>query len=506
MAKVVINQYEAASLTAMSPDLLKWLTSYAPKHGVDRKLPVAKKEDGQHFYDRAELLAFDAWLKKPWPRKDGKRPGIPTGIMQEIKREANGSCVVCYGHKDTCEAAHIDPVSKSDNNHPENLIWLCANHHTAFDKGLFGPKEENREFVVAAKESLRQFMRMQWRSQTNLTVKIFTILDNCDGLLKQLDAAASKEQIDRIEKQAKKVLKAIPDLAPVSEVDPRYEAYRKVSLKLGKVAKGKGRIRNRLARASRLKDEYVIAAGMVECPLCDATGRYEGDDCPVCLGDGVMEERDLSRFDPSEYEMVDCPVCDGAGIHRGEDCAACGGEREMQRRFAERIDQADYDLVDCRLCDGSGRHDGDDCPACGGEGRMDRRHSDQTDFSQYDEVDCPLCEGSGSYEHDECPECRGNLTMRRSWADQVDLASYDETDCIACGGSGSLHGEECSVCRGDRKVPRHVNDRIDRRDYDLVDCPACHNDPREGRNECRACGGNGEMQRRHADDLDIGNY
>jgi len=40
-------------------------------------------------------------------------------------------------------------VHKSKNNHPENLLWLCSNHHTAYDDGLFGPDEESAECVVS---------------------------------------------------------------------------------------------------------------------------------------------------------------------------------------------------------------------------------------------------------------------------------------------------------------------------------------------------------------------
>lgn len=132
----LISEYEAAALTALSPELLRWLTGHAPKHGSKRKLKIAKKDGDTFFFEKDELLAFDHWLKQPWPRKDGARPNIPSAIRREIKHEAGGSCAICHDHKDTCEAAHIDPVSVTDNNHPENLIWLCANHHTAYDKGF----------------------------------------------------------------------------------------------------------------------------------------------------------------------------------------------------------------------------------------------------------------------------------------------------------------------------------------------------------------------------------
>jgi hypothetical protein len=114
-SKKVCTEYEAACITGMSPDLLRWLTSYAPKSGNGRKLKVVKTEGDIYFFEEEELLDFNQWLKKPWPHKDGKRPPVPEGIRQEIIREANGECAICHGHKDTCEAAHLDPVHKSFN-------------------------------------------------------------------------------------------------------------------------------------------------------------------------------------------------------------------------------------------------------------------------------------------------------------------------------------------------------------------------------------------------------
>lgn len=191
----IISEYEAASITHMSPDLLRWLTSHAPKSGLARKLKVTRKESDIFFFDRVEVLAFDAWLKQPWPRKNGKRPGIPTGIRREVKKEANGSCAICQGHKDTCEAAHLDPIAKSDNNHPENLLWLCGNHHTAYDNGLFGPTEDEFEFVAGFKTSLRRYKVMLWRMQAELSFKALSALENCDLLYKQLAMAKTEEQV-----------------------------------------------------------------------------------------------------------------------------------------------------------------------------------------------------------------------------------------------------------------------------------------------------------------------
>ncbi len=139
----LLDQYEAAARVGLSPSLLRWLTKHAPKHGDTRKLKVSKIEHDVYFFDEQELLSFDAWLKLPWPKSEkAKRPGIPDGIRDEIRIEANGACAICHGHKDTCQAAHVDPVARSKNNHPENLIHLCSNDHIAYDDGLFGPSRK----------------------------------------------------------------------------------------------------------------------------------------------------------------------------------------------------------------------------------------------------------------------------------------------------------------------------------------------------------------------------
>jgi hypothetical protein len=184
---VILNIYRAAALTGLSPTLLLWLTSYAPKAGDPRKLTIAKKEGNTIHFRKSELLDFDAWLRKPWPAKTGARPNLPAGIKTEIKAEANAQCAMCHGHADSCEAAHVDPVAQSKNNHPHNLIWLCANHHTKFDNGALGPKKSIRSFIVGLKEALHGYKRMQWKNQDTASRKLFRVLKLCGVLEKKLE-------------------------------------------------------------------------------------------------------------------------------------------------------------------------------------------------------------------------------------------------------------------------------------------------------------------------------
>ena len=78
---------------------------------------------------------------------------------------------------------------------PENLLWLCSNHHIAYDDGLFGPDAENAEFVVSFKKVLHRYKLLLWRTQHKISSKLLTVLEDCDALEKQLAAAKTKEQI-----------------------------------------------------------------------------------------------------------------------------------------------------------------------------------------------------------------------------------------------------------------------------------------------------------------------
>jgi len=93
--KRLLNEFESAAMVGMSPDLLRWFTSYAPKQGIDRKLSIAQTKEDLIFFDEEELRSFDDWLRLPWPHVGGQRPQIPSGIRREIKMEANGACAIC---------------------------------------------------------------------------------------------------------------------------------------------------------------------------------------------------------------------------------------------------------------------------------------------------------------------------------------------------------------------------------------------------------------------------
>ncbi|WP_205910403.1 zinc finger domain-containing protein [Rhizobium sp. FKL33] len=497
-AKDELDEFEAAALVGMSPRLLRWLAKYAPKQEVSRKLKIRK--DGERiFVQRSELLGFDDWLKLPWPSKKDARPPVPNGIQREIKEEASGECAICLKNGNSCEAAHINPVAKSKNNHPENLIWLCANHHTKFDHGGYGPSADAKDFVVSFKQSLTYYRRGLWQFQAEVTGQLFTMLKACDSLNAQLAAAKTPEQVAAVKSLAKKAVVEVGKLAPTSKHDPDYAAF--VAMKpqfdalAGSSTKSK-HVGATLKLASDMKTEFARRAGYEACPLCKGNGHYKHEDCPACGGEGELKAYEIRELDLDRYGDVSCPLCKGKGAFNGDDCPACDGEGQMERRFADQVDPREWDEVSCNLCEGTGKWKHGACPVCDGSGKLERHQRDQVDIREYALVDCPLCKGKGTFRGEDCPECHGEQQMERRYADQVDVRQYESEDCFICEGSGEWYGMPCHACGGEGRLERWQAEQVDRSDFKMVACPACKGDDSDF---CRTCDGEGEVPRYIAD-------
>lgn len=487
-----VNVFEAAVLVGMSPELLKWFTSYAPKSGDPRKLATVGKVNSVTLFDEDELLDFSRWLAQPWPTNGATRPPIPTGIEREIKNESVGQCALCKTHGDSCEAAHIEPVSQSKNNHPHNLIWLCANHHTKFDKGHLGPKKKDAQFVRDYKQVLL------WHSKQTHLVKSEASKIALHLLETARRAAALNPKTPEQHKAAAAVGEdVISKLVAVSKRKVKKPAQFAAFKKLGELAvnasDSKADISERLSTITKGRRDFVLAAGLETCPLCEGNGRWHGDDCPYCGGDGAVSDKVFRQFDSRDYEQIDCPVCDGDGRRNGEDCPACHGDCQMERRYAERIEVRDFELVECSLCDGAGTNDGEDCPICGGNGKLEKRFTDKVYLSDFDMVNCPLCDGEGQYNDNDCPACGGERTMPRRSAESIDVSRFKPIECPLCEGTGEHNEETCPYCGGEREVCSEYADQFDNRMYELVKCPVCKGRGYNGDADCGPCEGRGEV-------------
>jgi len=500
MASKLLNQYQAAALLCMSPELLRQLTTHQVKWKDKRRLVVAKEVAGELFFEEAELKAYDDWLKTPWPAKDGKRPTLPGFIRDEIRVEANLECALCKSSGEAAEAAHIDPVGTSKCNHPHNLIWLCANHHTKFDNGCFGPKGANNEVIASLKQGLQHFKRVAWQGQAEVGRQIAATLSLCSVMQKHLESAKNVVEVAAVEQIAKKALELLPQLASQSKVPAVRPMLQQmaVALAAGK-AKASTSTQTQLATAASYETEFLLKSGLVRCPLCKGSKTHNGYDCPVCDGDGAVR-KDLD-VDLTDFEAIDCQLCGGSGRQSYDECPACGGEGRFERHVANRIDFSQFVNVVCPLCNGDRRWDGEDCPECGAEGELPRGAADRVDLAKYKEVDCPLCKGEGNYEYDVCPECHGNRKLPRHLADRVDASKYELQDCPLCKGSGNFLEVDCPECGGSGRMLVGAAERVDLFRYKMVDCPSCHGTGIVEGNECPACDGHRQMPRIYGDRL-----
>ena len=346
-----INEFAAAALVKMSPELLRSFTSRAPKKGESRKLPT--KIVGTHrTYSRKDLLSFDEYLRKPWPSRNGKRPHVPMQIQDEVRKESFFQCAICHSHSDTCEIAHIDPVASCKCNHPHNLIYLCANHHTKFDKqGVLGPVEKVRQDIASFKQTLLYVARVKWESHANSISECYSLAQLCQHLKKEIEAIGSEATADQLASYEKladdtvRMLKASTvkgkqEFSNQKDTSTPGDLWAKLELSVQGPT-----LSAQLASAAALTldNEFREAAGFVDCPLCEGAGQWEGNDCPECGGNCCMPSHAAERVDVSAYDKVDCPVCEGSGCNEdGDDCRACGGECQMTQGQRDSIGLSDY--------------------------------------------------------------------------------------------------------------------------------------------------------------------
>jgi len=156
---MALSLKEAAHRLRMTVKLLLWSKSYSPKRD-QRKLAINR--DGT--IDEAEVQAFDAYLRATWTDKN---PG--SEIQREIDRESRGLCGLCLKHSDTTEAAHINRKDIELDHycqHPHNLINLCADCHTRYDRLRTLTNDQIRhakeQLVARLMEDVDRDLEMHW--------------------------------------------------------------------------------------------------------------------------------------------------------------------------------------------------------------------------------------------------------------------------------------------------------------------------------------------------------
>lgn len=146
-----LTKIEAAIRLGTGMELLDHCCVQCPKPYQDRILKVVAMPDGD-VIDEQELKNFHAYLHSPWPTTEkSNRPHLPEIVKQDIREECHQACAIC-GLMNSGEIAHIESVASSKNNGPDNLIFLCPNHHTQYDFGFLPSNNVSKTEVSAAKE------------------------------------------------------------------------------------------------------------------------------------------------------------------------------------------------------------------------------------------------------------------------------------------------------------------------------------------------------------------
>ncbi|TDX02176.1 zinc finger domain-containing protein [Dinghuibacter silviterrae] len=501
----LISEFEAAQEVKISPTLLRWFTSYAAKDD-GRKL-MFEIRDGLYYYDKKELLDFSSYLHLPWAKPPrGTRPSIPAGIITEIKTESHYRCPIC--NTNMGELAHIKPVSKTFDNHPHNLIYLCPNHHTAYD---FGARYANisEEEVLLHKKALQNFQSISWGLQGQI-INTYLSLINAIGRVKELEHlllnASTEAEFDSL---LQAILAKIDKLKSTKNVNPKIDQLIE-SVKVDRNEKSPKEAYLFLSVKEEIEKEYQQDKGLIKCPLCNSRGYTDlFDICPVCVGDGYINKK--REVDISIYEIENCPLCKGRGqTNEFETCPPCHGQGKLTKEQIEIIDFSIYEIENCPLCEGRGYTDEfDSCPPCGGEGKLTKEQIETIDFSIYEMENCPLCNGRGyTDEFDSCPPCGGEGKLTKEQIEIIDFSIYKMENCPLCKGKGHTNEfESCPPCGGEGKLTKEQIEIIDFSIYEMEDCPLCegrgHTDEYES---CPPCHGEGRLTRDQIDQIDFDQF
>lgn len=427
-----LTKIEAAIKLGWSVELIEYFSVTCPKTGENRTLQSITSSHADLF-DEKELLDFQRYLNQPWPiPAKGTRPYIPKAISDDTKQECHYSCAIC-GYMDNGEVAHIHEVSKTLNNSPDNLVYLCPNHHTKYDYGYKLASNITIEEVEAAKKLKRMSRVRMLRYEANTTRYLKSVIETVARLERELskDLPGSLRLINKTELQ--NLLSSVPELSELAQTNAKHDKdISDVEMKLAELAPSicavtcnvrvaqtemevRGTARSLVAKVRTV----VIDIDEVECPHCDGRGQrgLVGTLCGYCQGSCFVSTAKAEAYDPEDLDEVECPRCSGRGQTGlvGDLCAYCGGSCFVSSEQAEEYDEGDIDEVECPRCNGRGQTGlvGDLCAYCGGSCFVSSEQAKKYDENDIDEIECPRCNGTGQtgLVGDLCALCGGSTVV-----------------------------------------------------------------------------------------------
>jgi DnaJ-class molecular chaperone len=510
----LLTKIEAACLLCVSVELLDFFTARCPKPKEKRKLEVAQlSEEVGQLFDQDEVMSFAKYLNEPWPTPPkGGRPHLPEEIKADIAKESHLTCAIC-GLMMNCEVAHIESVSETLNNGPDNLIYLCPNHHTEYDYGFKPGSNVTIEEVQAAKRIKRNSRRRTMRFEENAAKVLHTVIKLAKALEKDLKAEDNRVVREAGITELKSLLTQVPNLVSKAQAQAEKDqpadevttAILEQATQLARTTIGIGDssterdVRHSASQLADLGADIELDLDEVECPHCGGRGTtgLMGSFCNLCKGRTVVSEAEADAYSPDTYDEVQCPHCYGRGTTGLVDdiCAFCRGNCYVSREDAEAYDRDEIDEIECPHCGGRGttgliQHF---CSVCTGSCVVSHEEAEQYDPSEIDEVECPRCGGRGvkGLSNDYCAFCGGNCFVSRKEAREYAPDNLDEVECPHCHGSGRKGHSNyyCALCLGAMVVSREEAEEYDPDEIDEVDCPHCNGSGRIGEYECKECYG-----------------
>ncbi|MGI8729742.1 MAG: hypothetical protein ACR2LK_07065 [Solirubrobacteraceae bacterium] len=366
MALLTIS--EAAIKSGFSIELVESLTKKCPRPGETRLLQAAAL-DGTLYVTDAELDSYLVYLRMPWPRPSGGgRPHIPEAIARDVRAECHQSCAIC-GDMNSGELAHMDAVADTLNNSPDNLLFLCPNHHTEYDYGHKVRSNVSRDVVLAAKRMKRESRRRTLKFEGNVAAMLRSVIQAVRSIESSAKAEPNADLRDTYVTELQALLEALPQLSHAAQdaasTDDDFAsdeaALVAVAPKLLALTQGVSTIpANPRAAAQGVvaATQDLINLDEVDCPHCLRRGTTGliGDLCAYCGGSQVVSSATAETYDRDAIDEVDCPHCNGHGTTglMNDVCAYCGGSQVVSSATAETYDRDAIDEVDCPHCNGHG--------------------------------------------------------------------------------------------------------------------------------------------------------
>ena len=153
-----LHQFSFEELTVIVQSLINNHAQQKVRPGESNEIEIPSylsEETIEQIINATDLTA--TLIIKP---TTGKRRVYDKSIVDGLKKLYKGCCQICgenYSHEfniDICEAHHIIPFSKVQNNDASNIIILCPNHHRLIHKLSSEISTDRTSFIVNGQDNI----------------------------------------------------------------------------------------------------------------------------------------------------------------------------------------------------------------------------------------------------------------------------------------------------------------------------------------------------------------